>query len=140
MARSIVRMFVAAAVFAAAAGGLAAQSTGTGTRPRIEVAFVLDSTGSMGGLIEGAKQKIWAIANSVVARKPTPEVRIGLLSYRDRGDEYVTRMFDLTADIDTVFRNLQSFVADGGGDDQESVNQALAEAVTRMSWTREAAC
>lgn len=135
MARSIVRMFVAAAVFAAAAGGLAAQSTGTGTRPRIEVAFVLDSTGSMGGLIEGAKQKVWAIANSVVARKPTPEVRIGLLSYRDRGDEYVTRMFDLTADIDTVFRNLQSFVADGGGDDQESVNQALAEAVTRMSWT-----
>jgi hypothetical protein len=119
------------AAFAAGAAPLAA------AKPRVEVAFVLDSTGSMGGLIEGAKQKIWAIANSVIARKPTPEVRIGLLSYRDRGDEYVTRMFDLTDDIDTVFRNLQSFVADGGGDDDESVNQALAEAVSRMSWSRE---
>ncbi|MGZ4984173.1 MAG: vWA domain-containing protein, partial [Chthoniobacterales bacterium] len=29
-------------------------------KPRIEVCFVLDTTGSMGGLIEGAKQKIWS--------------------------------------------------------------------------------
>ena len=96
---------------------------------------MLDSTGSMGGLIEGAKQKIWSIANSIIAQKPTPEVRIGLVTYRDRGDEYVTLKFDLTADIDTVFGNLQSFTADGGGDDDESVNQALREAVTGLSWT-----
>ncbi len=105
-------------------------------RPRVEVAFVLDSTGSMSGLIEGAKQKIWSIANDIISRKPTPEVRIGLLTYRDLGDEYVTRLFDLTDDIDTVFANLQSFQADGGGDTPESVNQALREAVTRMSWTK----
>jgi hypothetical protein len=138
MKRIIVSM-MAAALLAAAATGAFAAATGSlpGAKPRVEVAFVLDSTGSMGGLIEGAKQKIWAIANSIIARKPTPEVRIGLLSYRDRGDEYVTRMFDLTDDIDTVFRNLQSFVADGGGDDEESVNQALAEAVSRMGWSRD---
>jgi hypothetical protein len=29
------------------------------SKPRIQVCFVLDTTGSMGGLIEGAKQKIW---------------------------------------------------------------------------------
>src|SRR5438552_19192440 len=34
-------------------------------KPRIEVCFVLDTTGSMGGLIEGAKQKIWSIANEI---------------------------------------------------------------------------
>ena len=96
---------------------------------------MLDSTGSMGGLIEGAKQKIWSIANSIVAGKPAPEVRIGLVTYRDRGDEYVTKRFDLTADIDTVFENLQSLAADGGGDDPESVNQALDEAVNRLSWS-----
>ena len=62
-------------------------------------------------------------------------MRIGLITYRDRGDEYVTRRFDLTDDIDAVFRNLQSFVADGGGDDPESVNQALHEAVTDLSWS-----
>jgi hypothetical protein len=119
-----------------AAGMLLAATTGfAAAKPRVEVAFVLDSTGSMGGLIEGAKQKIWSIANSIVARKPTPEVRIGLITYRDRGDQYVTKRFDLTADIDTVFKNLQSFSADGGGDDEESVNQALHEAVYDLSWT-----
>jgi hypothetical protein len=65
-------------------------------------------------------------------------VRFGLVGYRDRGDEYVTRLFDLTDDIDAVFRNLQSFRADGGGDDEESVNQALLEAVRKMSWSGDA--
>ena len=114
---------------------LAATAAFSAARPRVEVAFVLDSTGSMGGLIEGAKQKIWSIANSIIAQKPTPEVRIGLVTYRDRGDEYVTEKFDLTGDIDTVFKNLQSFVADGGGDDPESVNEGLNVAVTALSWS-----
>ncbi len=123
----------AAGMFLAAVAGFSA------AKPRVEVAFVLDSTGSMGGLIEGAKQKIWSIANRIVAEKPTPEVRIGLITYRDKGDEYVTRRFDLTGDIDEVFKNLQSFRADGGGDDEESVNQALHEAVTDLSWTSDRA-
>ncbi len=107
----------------------------TKAKPRIEVCFVLDTTGSMSGLIEGAKQKIWSIANEMVSAKPTPELRFGLLAYRDRGDEYVTRHFDLTNDIDAVYANLQSFRAGGGGDMPESVNQAMHEAVTQMSWS-----
>ncbi len=135
-----VRGFLTAAALAlaAAAPGHAAP----GARPRVEVTFVLDSTGSMGGLIEGAKQKIWSIANAIIARRPdsgrpAPEVRFGLIAYRDRGDEYVTRFHDLSEDIDAVFRNLQSFQADGGGDDEESVNQALHEAVRRISWSED---
>src|SRR5438552_5102923 len=58
-------------------------------KPRIEVCFVLDTTGSMGGLIEGAKQKIWSIANEMISAKPAPELKLGLIGYRDRGDEYV---------------------------------------------------
>jgi hypothetical protein len=136
--RMNVRSAWAAVAIAAALSVPAARAAAdpVASRPRVEVAFVLDSTGSMSGLIEGAKQKIWSIANDIISRKPTPEVRIGLLTYRDLGDEYVTRLFDLTDDIDTVFANLQSFQADGGGDTPESVNQALREAVTRMSWTK----
>src|SRR6266480_6466082 len=78
-------------------------------KPRIEVCFVLDTTGSMSGLIEGAKQKIWSIANEMVSAKPTPEIRLGLVAYRDRGDEYVTKVFDLTNDIDAIYAQLQSF-------------------------------
>jgi uncharacterized protein YegL len=103
--------------------------------PRVEVAFVLDTTGSMSGLIDGAKRKIWSIANQLASGTPTPEVRMALIGYRDRGDEYVTRVHDLTGDIDTVYANLQSYSAGGGGDTPESVNQALHEAVNRLAWS-----
>ncbi len=122
----------------AATSAFAAGDVAPGAKPRVEVTFVLDSTGSMGGLIEGAKEKIWSIANDIIRRKPTPEVRIGIVTYRDKGDEYVTRRFDLTDDIDFVYKNLQSIRADGGGDDPESVNQALHEAVADMGWTSSA--
>ena len=56
-------------------------------RPQIEVTFVLDTTGSMSNLIEGAKRKIWSIANQMASGQPTPEIRMGLVAYRDRGDE-----------------------------------------------------
>jgi len=105
------------------------------TRPHIEAAFVLDTTGSMAGLIQGAKQKIWSIANQMANGQPKPEIRIGLVGYRDRGDEYVTKRFDLTDDIDSIYAELFAFHADGGGDGPESVNQALHDAVTQFGWS-----
>ena len=102
---------------------------------RIEVAFVLDTTGSMSGLIEGAKSKIWSIASQLAGNQQESGVRMGLIGYRDRGDAYVTRRYDLTADIDSIYAQLRSFRAEGGGDGPESVNQALHEAITAMSWS-----
>lgn len=104
-------------------------------QPTIEVVFVLDTTGSMGGLIEGAKQKIWSIANAMVTGEPRPQVRMGLLAYRDRGDAYVTRLTPLTDDLDAVYEQLMGFSAEGGGDTPESVNQALHEAVSSFGWS-----
>jgi hypothetical protein len=103
--------------------------------PRIEAVFVLDTTGSMGGLIEGAKQKIWSIANQLASAQNGPRVRMGLIGYRDRGDQYITRHFDLSEDVDALYAQLMQFSANGGGDGPESVNQALHEAVTRISWS-----
>jgi hypothetical protein len=105
-------------------------------KPVIEVVFVLDTTGSMSGLIEGAKRKIWSIADELSNAEPRPELRVGLIAYRDRGDAYVTQRFDLTTDLDAMYEKLQSFQADGGGDGPESVNQALREAVEQTQWTR----
>src|SRR5947209_16634962 len=64
----------------------------------LEMVFVVDTTGSMGGLIEGAKQKIWSIVNDVMTRKDHPSVKIGLVAYRDNGDAYVTQVTPLTDD------------------------------------------
>jgi len=116
-----------------------AKSPSKATKPRLEVCFVIDTTGSMGGLIEGAKQKIWSIANDMIRAKPTPEIRLGLVAYRDRGDEYVTKSFDLTNDIDAIYGHLRSFQAAGGGDEPESVNEALQDAVRKMSWSQDRA-
>jgi Mg-chelatase subunit ChlD len=104
-------------------------------KPRIEVCFVLDTTGSMGGLIEGAKQKIWSIANEMISAQPTPELKLGLIGYRDRGDDYVVKSFSLTDDIDAIYGHLREFQAGGGGDAPESVNEALAEAIHKMPWS-----
>lgn len=108
--------------------------TGEARRPAIEVAFVLDTTGSMRGLIEGAKRKIWSIANELLRGKPTPELRIALVGFRDRGDEYVTRVHDFTDDLDKVYADLMAFQANGGGDTPEHVNRALHEAVHELRW------
>ena len=106
-------------------------------KPRIEVCFVLDTTGSMGGLIEGAKQKIWSIANEMISAKPTPELKLGLIGYRDKGDDYVVKSFPMTDDIDAIYAHLRGFEAGGGGDTPESVNEALAEAIEKMSWSQD---
>ena len=59
--------------------------------PQIEVAFVVDTTGSMGGLIQAAKEKIWAIANTLATTKPAPHIQVALVACRNRGDAYVTK-------------------------------------------------
>jgi len=105
-------------------------------RPRVEMVFALDTTGSMSGLIEGAKRKIWSIASFVARGQPTPDLRVGLVAYRDIGDEYVTRVYDLDGDLDRVYRRLLAFRADGGGDGPEHVARALTEAVHKMSWSK----
>ncbi len=108
----------------------------TEKKPRIEVCFVLDTTGSMGGLIAGAKQKIWAVANMMISGKPKPEIHIGLIGYRDKGDAYVTKTYPLSEDIDDIYAKLTAFQAQGGGDTPEAVNQALHEAVHKMKWSK----
>ncbi len=104
-------------------------------RPRVELVFALDTTGSMTGLIDGAKRKIWSIAQYVASGQPKPDVRIGLVAYRDIGDAYVTRFYDLSDDLDQVFERLSSFQAEGGGDTPEHVSKALYDAIYRTSWS-----
>ena len=104
-------------------------------KPIVDVVFVLDTTGSMSGLIHTAKEKIWSIATTMASAQPTPEIRIGLVAYRDRGDAYVTKVVDLSSDLDSVYATLMDFQAGGGGDSPESVNKALNDAVNKMSWS-----
>lgn len=105
--------------------------------PRVDAVFVLDTTGSMSDLIQTAKEKIWSIATTMASARQGPEVRIGLVAYRDHGDAYVTKIIDLSSDLDSVYASLMDFQADGGGDTPESVNKALYDAVHSVTWSRD---
>ena len=102
----------------------------------LEMVFVLDTTGSMGGLIDGAKQKIWSIVNDVMQRQDHPKVKVGLVAYRDNGDAYVTQVLALTEDLDKVYSTLMDYRAEGGGDTPENVRRGLAEGVEKSGWSR----
>lgn len=131
------RTVLAAAVIAACAGVAQGNQDAPAKRPQVEVVFVLDTTGSMGGLIEGAKKKIWSIAGEIARGKPSPDLRVGLVAYRDKGDAYVTKVTALTEDLDKVYAELTGFQAQGGGDHPENVRQAVHDALTRIAWSKE---
>ena len=103
-------------------------------KPKIQIVFALDATGSMSGLIGAAKEKIWSIAGSLAQADPAPVIEMGLIFYRDRGDEFITKRVALSTDIDAVYAKLMQISAGGGGDEPESVNQALFESITKFTW------
>ena len=105
-------------------------------KPTVEVAFILDTTGSMASLIEGAKRKIWSIATTIIDDNPGADIRMGLVAYRDVGDEYVTKRVELTTDIQDLYAQLLELRARGGGDWPESVNEALHEGITNCPGRR----
>ena len=74
------RIVTYTAAFALATLPFHAAPSAAGAKPTVEVAFVLDTTGSMGGLIEGAKRKIWSIATAIVDSNPDADVRMGLVA------------------------------------------------------------
>ena len=100
----------------------------------IDLVFAVDTTGSMGGLLEGAKRTVWSIATHIRQTEPNAALRIGLVAYRDVGDVYVTRDFALTGDLDAVFAELASYQAAGGGDTPEDVAAALDDTLHKMQW------
>ena len=103
-------------------------------KPVIQVVFLLDATGSMSGLIGTAKEKIWSIAGSLSQTEPAPDIEIGMIFYRDRGDDFITKQIPLGKDMDNLYEQLMLIQAEGGGDSPESVNQALYESITKINW------
>ncbi len=138
MKNTLFAMYVSVVAVSGVAFAQADPNRSQENRPLLEVVFVLDTTGSMSGLLEGAKQKIWSVASRMASGKPAPRIRVGLVAYRDRTDDYVTQRLDLTDDLDKVYQTLSAYRADGGGDGPEHVGRGLGEAVKMMSWSQSA--
>jgi hypothetical protein len=103
-------------------------------RAALDVAFVIDTTGSMSDEIDKLRRTLEAIHYQITQMSPRPDVRFAMVLYRDRGDEYVTRVTPFTGDIRQFADRLQSVAATGGGDYPEDVNEALRVATSDLAW------
>ncbi len=98
----------------------------------LDVALVIDTTGSMGDELEYLKVEVRDIAEQVSRSYPGVAQRWGLVVYRDRGDDYVTRSMDF-GDIDAFVEKLGKQQAGGGGDMPEAMDVAM-DASAKLSW------
>lgn len=98
----------------------------------LDLAFVLDVTGSMSAEIEAMKETIDAVASEIVEAGAS-QVRLALVAYRDYGDDPEFQFVDFTNDIETFRAHVAELEATGGGDTPEAVNEAIYWA-TRLDW------
>ena len=100
----------------------------------LDVLFILDTTGSMGKEIERLKKTIEIINLNLGSLSTKTSVRFGMVLYKDRRDEYVTRIVNLTGNLEEFQKELNLVRAGGGGDGPEDLQTALMDAVQKINW------
>jgi Mg-chelatase subunit ChlD len=101
----------------------------------IDVAFVLDTTGSMSEEIAAVKQTIQRALASLDDRELT--VRVGLVEYKDKGDDFVTKVYPMTTDMPALGRKVSGIQASGGGDMPEHMTAGLHAALSDLEWSND---
>ena len=100
----------------------------------LDVLFLVDATGSMADEIAKIQSTIFDVSAQIDALPEHPSVRYGMVTYRDRGDSFVTRSYEFTPDVRDFAQNLNTVFAEGGDDYPEALNEALHEAVHGVEW------
>ena len=102
----------------------------------LDVALVIDTTDSMQFVIDDVKEKLSALVASIQRMVPTS--RVGIVVYRDKGDDYVVKWTDLSFNTKKLQDFLGSISARGGGDWEEAVREAMDAAVNDLKWRKQA--
>jgi len=107
----------------------------TEPRARLDLVFMVDTTGSMADEIDKLKATLRSISAEVSRLPSQPDICFGLVAYRDKGDAFLVRSHDLTNDLDGFLRGaLNPLQAAAGGDYPEAMNEAFHETVHNLSW------
>jgi len=101
----------------------------------IDVAFILDTTGSMSEEINALRDTLDKVASSLGTVGIRP--RVGLVEYKDRSDAFVTRTTQMTTDVAGLQARIAALHANGGGDTPEHVNEAVRVAVRTLKFKPE---
>ncbi len=104
----------------------------------VDIAFVIDATGSMGDEIEFLKFEMEDVIRKTYATYNTLDLKVGSVFYRDKGDEYVTKSLDFQNDLLKVLNFVKLQRDGGGGDEPEALDSALDVALNKLSWRKEA--
>jgi hypothetical protein len=106
-------------------------------RRDVDLVIALDVSGSMEGLIQSAKQRLWDITNELAQARPLPALRVAILSYGrpSYGEQsgYVRVDLPFTGDLDAVNATLFAFQTDGG---DEYVARAIQTSLDKLQWSQ----
>jgi len=113
----------------------------------LDVAIVVDSTGSMQNIIDDLKRRLTDVVRTM--QRLVPTARIGAVAYRDRdtgniataprqSEDFVVKWSDLTFNVSKVQSFLGGIVAEGGGDWPEAVKEGLECAMKQLKWRADA--
>lgn len=106
--------------------------------PAVDIAFMIDATGSMGDEISYLQAELTDVIERVKDTLPGRKVRLAMVFYRDIGDSYVVIKKDFTSNTAEAISYLKEQSAGGGGDFPEAVDSALDVSVNDLSWSNEA--
>lgn len=108
-------------------------------QPLVQIGLLLDTSGSMEGLIEQAKAQLWKIVNQFIkARRDghTPQVQVALYEYGKSSipasEGYLRMIVPLTTDLDRVSEALFSLSTNGG---EEYCGRVIQAAISGLNWS-----
>ena len=104
---------------------------------QVQIAFMVDATGSMGDELEFLKMDLKKVINEVQKTNTQLKISTATVFYRDEGDEYVVKHSPFTEDINQTIEFISQQRADGGGDFPEAVDKALVQ-LNQLQWQPEA--
>jgi hypothetical protein len=100
----------------------------------LDIALVIDTSSSMQFVIDDVRNRLSTLVAGI--HRMVPTARIGIVVYRDVGDEYVVKWTDLSFHTSKLQTFLKNITADGGGDFEEAVRDALEAAIYELSWRK----
>ena len=100
----------------------------------VDIAFIVDATGSMGDEINYLKMELMDVMINAQSMLPCAEIRLGTVFYRDKGDSYTSKFSPFTSRVEDAIEFIQDQQAGGGGDYPEAVDAGMSDGLHRLNW------
>jgi hypothetical protein len=108
-------------------------------KPLVQIAILLDTSGSMSGLIDQARAELWSIVNEFIFAEQggrRPQVQVALYEYGNDGlpaeTGWIRQIVPLTTDLDKISEELFALKTNGG---QEYCGWVIKEATGKLAWS-----